>query len=314
MKKLLIFSALMLSLVLAGTCQASLYDYFHSQNMPLPSVASRAKFAALAGIKGYTGTASQNTSLEAFLRGNLALNQVGSGGATTSTVPTNKTPYLNASQTWTNTNTFVSSTYFNVTSTFTGTTIINSSTQIGFQYMKIASTTGTSTWTRPYGVTRIRVRVIGGGGSALNGGSTNGYTDGAGGGGYAEKILDVSAISTTTITVGTYNATSSFGTYVLATPGSSTGIPGYGIGGDINSYGNPGSPTIAISTSKYIGGGGGSMLGGGAFSVGTYAAGTGKKDGNAGYLYGGGGGGCWAGSDGTCSGGAGAQGIVIIEY
>jgi hypothetical protein len=111
--------------------------------------------------------------------------------------------------------------------------------------------TSSSTWNRPAGITRILVRLTGAGG----GGS--GHGEGGGAGGYAEKVIDVTGISSVAITVGTggggsyYSGaaggggTTSFGAYLSATGGNGAnsnqqhcgGLPGLGSGGDINIYG-----------------------------------------------------------------------------
>ena len=56
--------------------------------------------------------------------------------------------------------------------------------------------TGSGTWTRPTGVRYIRVQCQGGAG----GGS--GHGEGGGAGGYAERFLDVTGISSVTVTIG----------------------------------------------------------------------------------------------------------------
>ena len=56
--------------------------------------------------------------------------------------------------------------------------------------------TGSGTWTRPGGVKYVRVQVVGAGG----GGS--GHGEGGGAGGYSERILDVTGISSVSIYVG----------------------------------------------------------------------------------------------------------------
>ena len=75
-------------------------------------------------------------------------------------------------------------------------------TLTGFGGLKSAQTfTSTGTWTKPAGVTKVIVEVQGGGGS---GGKRNGGYVGAGAaGGYSKKLIDVSSISSATVTVGT---------------------------------------------------------------------------------------------------------------
>ena len=116
--------------------------------------------------------------------------------------------------------------------------------------------TSNGTWNRPTGVTKILVKIVGGGGA----GSGVGETGAAGG--YAERLMDVTSISSVNVTVGlgstspTYYAGSagsgnstSFGSYLTATAGRGGnqshqhcgGLPGVGSGGDLNLYGGGGS-------------------------------------------------------------------------
>jgi hypothetical protein len=62
--------------------------------------------------------------------------------------------------------------------------------------------TSSGTWTRPTGITKVVVEVVGGGGSSGSGDVDWSYGGSGGSGGYARKFLDVSSISTSTITVG----------------------------------------------------------------------------------------------------------------
>ena len=80
--------------------------------------------------------------------------------------------------------------------------------------------TSSTTWTRPSGVRYIRVQLVG------SGGGGSGHGEGGGAGGYAERYLDVTGISSVGITIdggggGTYYANaggnaggSSFGPYI----------------------------------------------------------------------------------------------------
>lgn len=63
----------------------------------------------------------------------------------------------------------------------------------------IQTFTSSGTWTKPTGITKVMVEVQGGGTSGRATGSI--YVRGAGGG-YAKKLIDVSSISSATITVG----------------------------------------------------------------------------------------------------------------
>lgn len=183
--------------------------------------------------------------------------------------------------------------------------------------------TATGTYTRPTGVRRIRVRVVGGGGA---GGATSGANQGGGGGGgggYSEELIDASAITTVSVTIGaggtsagtTAGGTTSFGAYLQATGGGSGvggsgtagaadgGAGGIGSGGDVNAAGGAGGNNY----NNVCGGtGGDSALGGGGKATHNGGAGT------AGRAYGGGGSG---GGDngGVAAGGSGAAGVVIVE-
>lgn len=137
---------------------------------------------------------------------------------------------------------------------------------------------GTWTWTKPLDVTRVHVKVVGGGGGGA------GYCESGGAGGYAESYIDVTGVSTVTVTVGgggggvgyyagaTGGGTSSFGSYVSATGGGgantysshSGGFGGSGSGGYVNLQGGAGSGHTN-STGSWPGGRGGwSFFGGGS--------------------------------------------------
>lgn len=210
-----------------------------------------------------------------------------------------------------NINSFSASTTFTSTTTFNGYTI-----GAGFTHIQVISTIGTSTWTRPVGVTRIKVRVQGAGG---NGGSISvaaDYSSGGGAGGYLEKIIDVSSVSSTTVFVGTSTgiATTSFGIYASTTRGldgllaSSGGFGGDAFSGDINIKGAPGCFGVGSGGRSFSGNGGNSILGSGGLGVNTTA------NGNNGNNYGGGGSGANTLVSGTQTGGLGAQGVIIVEY
>ena len=138
--------------------------------------------------------------------------------------------------------------------------------------------TSNGTWTRPTGITRVRVQLVGGGG----GGTGHGEAGGAGG--YSERYLDVTSISSVAITIGgggggvNYHniggggGTTSFGPYLSASGGEGArnvgghcgGRPGIGSGGDLNVYG---------------GGGAGHCLHGGGLGGFSYFGGSGIGDG-----------------------------------
>jgi len=108
--------------------------------------------------------------------------------------------------------------------------------------------TGSSTWNRPAGVKYIKIQVNGAGGGG------GGHGEGGAAGGYAERFLDVTGISSVSVTIGsggggTYYSgaagngnSSSFGPYVSAGGGHganrqnqhSGGVSGAGSGGNLN--------------------------------------------------------------------------------
>jgi hypothetical protein len=179
----------------------------------------------------------------------------------------------------------------------------------------------------PNGVSRLKVRLCGGGGGGGGGGGANGLGGAGGGaGGYAEAIIQVTPGTTIPVTVGAggtgapgtgsggTGGTSSFGTYLSATGGSggdsaatyaAGGAPGTGSGGTMVATGGFGSDGNG-GTVMFAGNGGASAFGGGgrAAAAGNYAQQNGTAPGS-------GGGGCY-GSAGN--GGSGAAGIVIVEY
>tara|TARA_R110000787_G_scaffold277759_1_gene387264 strand:- start:240 stop:935 length:696 start_codon:yes stop_codon:yes gene_type:complete len=186
--------------------------------------------------------------------------------------------------------------------------------------------TSSGTWTKPTGVTKVKVTVTGGGGG---GGSTNSddMANGGGAGATSIKIIDVTSVASVTVTVGAgkagnanntsssvvYGNPSSFGSYCTAVGGANCGgawaIGGYGgtaSGGDININGGDGQGGAIDMTNTYLaaGSGGSSFWGGG---------GTGDTrnayNGRTGRAYGSGGGGGAV----TQTGESGADGIIVVE-
>ena len=199
----------------------------------------------------------------------------------------------------------------------------------GFSQMQTFSASGS--FSVPIGVTRVRVTVIGGGGA----GGTHSTIPGGGGGAGGMAIHIVGGLTPgmiIPITVGPggialsggatgqggNGGTSSFGTYVSATGGAgggggsvvttaAGGGGGNAVGGDVNMSGSYGTDSVIPAARGGDGGG----PGGGRGS-------TGSVPGVAGQGYGGGGGGGGAsntlGTGVGSPGGAGASGIVIVEY
>jgi hypothetical protein len=203
----------------------------------------------------------------------------------------------------------------------------------GLQSMQTFSTTGQSggtyTWTRPSGITKIKVYVVGAGGGGQSISSNQAASGGAGG--LSIAVVDVSSISSVTVTLGSggngssssgtrgsSGGTSSFGSYVTATGGEggiSTHSPyDGGLGGigtttvtgavesALNTRGNGGQRTGSVNMQ---GSGPGSFFGGGG--VGAHDTGNTATQGQAG-LYGGG-----AGMSQYTVAIPGGAGVVVVE-
>lgn len=190
------------------------------------------------------------------------------------------------------------------------------------------------TWTKPTGLVKVIVEVIGGGGGGggVNAGVGNtGSSGGGGAGGYSKKIISAASLNATehiavgcagvggssSPTDGGPGGWSAFGSHLSASGGAQGGVGsgiaggsgGVGSSGDINSKGMGGmggSATVAGGGQSASGSGGSSHLGGGGASA--------TSGSNAGGNYGGGGSG-GASAGGSSNGGNGAPGIVIVtEY
>jgi hypothetical protein len=177
----------------------------------------------------------------------------------------------------------------------------------------------------------IRVRVVGGGGGGGSAQNADACGGGGGGGGYAEGfITDIAGLaSSVTVTIGTGGAgattagatgvdggTTTFST-ISATGGSGGlgtttttagvgGARGVGSGGDININGQNGFTGMPISP-RQAGRGGDSEYGRGGVQTGTASTGVGGNG------FGAGGSGGVANSATIRAGGAGADGIVILD-
>lgn len=199
----------------------------------------------------------------------------------------------------------------------------------GFSNMDVITSSGT--WTNPGSVTKVKVTVVGGGGGGGGSGPPSGGTGaGGGGGGTAIEVITIPT-SPVPVTIGgggsagpgggggSSGGTSSFSTYCSATGGgggpynySSPGFGpgGSGSGGTLNFRGGDGNPKAAGRGGKS----GGSYLAEGVYNPSDGVAGS-VAAGQAGRSYGGGGsGGHNDPGFGTQSGGAGAAGVVIVEY
>lgn len=209
--------------------------------------------------------------------------------------------------------------------------------------VQVFASIGTSSYTPTAGTNSIKVRSLGGGASAggtqATGAAQVAASGGAQAGAYGEAYFQISALTVpVTVTIGAGGApaaaggnpgnaggTTSFGTY-LSCPGGSpsagfaAAAPPFSSGGGsggtgpagANILGTPGSPgtsSCMLSTSAgFSGAGGSSPFGAGGVSRASTSAGA------AAAGYGAGGGGALQSPSGAgLSGGAGGNGIIIIE-
>lgn len=169
----------------------------------------------------------------------------------------------------------------------------------------ITFTSGSGTWTRPTGLSNVKVLIVGGGGAGGGG---------IGGGGGAGQLIESSSFDTTgqtsisiSIGAGGTGGTGSGGSGGSSVFGALTA--GGGGGGGKNNTSNP--------TSGVSGTGGSGSGGGGGFSIsgatGAKAGGTGSSGSCASATSGGGGGAGTNGSNGepaTQTGGNGGEGVA----
>lgn len=195
-------------------------------------------------------------------------------------------------------------------------------TNIGWESVgpnSIVTFTGNGTYYPSAGVTKVWVKLVGGGGAG------SGVGECGGAGGYAEKMISMVGVSQVSITIGLGSTastqypsaagaggTTSFGSYLSATGGRGGnsshqhcgGYGGVGSGGDVNLYGGggPGHQYWAGPTggASYFGGSGPS----GYPNGGTYA-----KNNSAFAAYGAGGA---AGYHSQQQGAFGKDGVVVI--
>jgi hypothetical protein len=191
------------------------------------------------------------------------------------------------------------------------------------------SAAGTTNWTVPAGVYRVRVELWGGGGSggASFDSSTTGYAaGGGGGGGYSQAILTVKPGDVIPVTVGagaptapnaspgTAGGDTRFGNLLVARGGRGGGRGPTANAGNAGGPGGAGFTANGMTGSNAVGttnvGGNGGQAGGPGGGDGG-GAGSGSASGSPGAAPGGGGGGAaWTG---PTTGGAGAVGRAIVD-
>lgn len=192
-----------------------------------------------------------------------------------------------------------------------------------FRTIQAYTSAGSFTWTKPGGLTRVKVTVVGGGGGGGGEGAALGSSGSGGAGGASIKVIAAASLGATeTVTVGSGGSggtsaptsggsggTSSFGAHCSATggtggtsgPAGTYGAGGSGSGGNINLVGSYGQGGV---TANYFAGSGGASIFGGS--------GTGTLTGGGSGFHGGGGG-ATASSGGARAGGAGGAGVIIVE-
>ena len=125
---------------------------------------------------------------------------------------------------------------------------------VGGELVSMQAFTGSGTWTRPAGVKRILVQLVGAGGNS-NSGTSSESNAGGGGGSCAISVFNVSDLATATVTIGSPAAASTFAgtgiTTMTAGPGASIasgvntgGAGGTATGGQLNISGGKGVDSL----------------------------------------------------------------------
>ena len=201
--------------------------------------------------------------------------------------------------------------------------------------LRVTVFTSSGTWTKGAGTNYIKVRGVGGGGGGAGGRNSVAADNGGGGGagGYAEKFINTSGVSTVAVTIGSGGSggaannpgstggATTFGAYFTCNPGSggqtsalttnAGGAGGTSTGGDLNVIGGGGNAGGTANRSAPSGLGGSSAFGGGGSGVVADQAGSNGQNGNAYGSGASGGTGHFSSTGGT--GGTGASGVVIVE-
>jgi len=279
-----------------------------------PASESASGFSELSTqIEAASSTSTGGTGARLVLGGNLATSTYNSATAALRVVVTKNSGKIDDN--------FISTStlgLFNNT-VLTGTTTMATSTsyftngirliEIG-RNMQVITTLGTSTFSVPSGVTKVKVRLVGGGAGGQTSTASVVRAAGGGAGGYAEKNVNVSGTTSIQVYVGsggpagTAGQQTKFGTngfYFYATGGSvaaTTDISGGGQGGigtngDLNVRGGTGLSGMGNSTSFTTGSSG---FGGASYFGGEGAYGSGGTGGANG------------------AGATGYDGVIIIEY
>lgn len=193
--------------------------------------------------------------------------------------------------------------------------------------ISINTYTSSTTWNRPTGCTKVFVEVLGAGGGGGAATTDNSLGAGGAGGGFGQLLLDVTAISSVSVTIGAAGTagsggaggnggTSSFGAHVSCTGGeggavngtSNINSPGGSTGGDINTRGQyggrGGTDAYAIFSLGSIGAS--SQYGGGG------RRGVAGSSGQSASGFGSGGGGGYRDNTTSRDGGSGAGGLVRV--